>query len=415
MTTARPSESTTSNGERGVPDWGRSVAAGLLVYGATLVPVFLGVLAGFRSATPGREIPYGRDSLLLRFAAWDGGQFMQIMDAGYQYDPDRISNIVVFPGYPLLGLGVQMCTGLSSAASLLVVSHLCLIAALMLYHRLIGIRFGGVVCADVSLAALALLPPTFFWRMAYSEAPFVLLEVMFLYGVRRNWGFPCLALIVGVSTGFRLVGVAMIIPLAMEWFSRQGFGVRSLYRGSLLLPLSLSGVLAFMAFQWIRLGDPILFVRGQDSFYLRMPVSSVEHWYRLVTLEPILGNYLAGSSSYWRLHSPTPNVLFNLQFWNPVWFCFAVVLVCYGWFRRILTDPESALGFALLLIPYLGRAEEFCMGSQARYASVALPAMMVLGILLHRVPRWCRVCAAIIAAGLLAAYSAYFAAWYFFL
>ena len=147
-----------------------------------------------------RDIPYGKDSLLLRFAAWDGGQFMDIMDNGYQYQQNQISNIVLFPGYPILGQLVRKSTGLSSAASLLIVSHICLMVALVFYHRMMRLRFGRDDLADVSLMALALLPTTFFCRMAYSESPFVMLEVLLLYGMQRKWSCARLAVIVGVST-----------------------------------------------------------------------------------------------------------------------------------------------------------------------------------------------------------------------
>lgn len=395
--------------------WRHSLFAGLCAYLLTCVPVFFGVLVGFEVVRPGREIPYGEDRLLLRFAAWDGGQFMQILDTGYQYVPDRISNIVVFPGYPAMARVLQWSTGLSSAASLLLVSHFCLFIAMVVFHRFVCLRFQSLEIAHTSLAVMALLPTTFFWRMAYSEAPFVLIEVLFLYGVHQKWRCRWLAVLVGLSTAFRLVGVAMLVPLAMEYLNREPFSVRRLLKGSLLLPVSVAGLIAFMVYQANLFGDPFVFIHGQAAFCLRTPVSTTEHWYRLVTLEPLWGNYLAASDAFWKRHSPTPIALLNLQFWNPVYFCLTAACLFYGWFQRVLSDSESALGAGLLLIPYLGRAEEFCMGSQARYASVVVPAIMVLGYFMSRRSSACKAGLAAISGALLAIYSALFGAWYFFL
>lgn len=385
------------------------------MYLATLVPVVLGVAIGFEVFVPGRTIPYGEDSLLLRFAAWDGGQFMSIMENGYSFQSGKISNIVLFPGYPVLGMMTRFATRLTSAASLLLVSHAALISAMILFHRYVWFRFHHAALADASTWALAILPPTFFWRMAYSESTFVLLEVMVLYGIRRKWPLPAMALIAGLSTAIRLVGVALLIPLAFEFASRRRTENRPLLRACLMLPVAVGGLLAFMVFQWIEFGDALRFAKGQDAFYLRAPVGSVQHWSRLFTLEPIWATWLQGSDCFWRLHAPKPGALLNLQFWNPIWFCATAALVFHGWFKRILTDAESAMGAALLIIPYIGRAEEFCMGSQARYASVALPAVMVLGYLSRKWSAPWKVGLIVVSTSFLAAWSAFFAAWYFFL
>lgn len=415
------------NGSAIVPDlcpghfrWRRSVVVGLSVYLATLIPVVLGVVAGFELLKPGRPIPYGEDSLLLRFAAWDGGQFMSIMEEGYQYDPARMSNIVLFPGYPLLARIVQWSTGLSAVASLLIVSHFCLLAALIVYHRLIQFRFGQDRAADVCVATLAAIPTTFFWRMAYSEPPFVLLQVLFLYGIQRKWSCEKLAIVVGLASSLRLVGVAMLVPLVMEFAQQRKAGgtridVATFGRLSVCGMLGVSGLVCFMLFQWIRFGDLCVFVRGQAAFCLRQPVSGVEHWYRLVTLEPIWGTYLSSSDCFWQRHSAVPGPWLNLQFWNPIWFCLTCGLVFYGWFHRQLTDAESALGAALLLISYAGRAEEFCMGSQARYASVVIPAAMLLGFQVARRSWIFQLSVAVASISLMTLYSAMFGAWYFFL
>jgi hypothetical protein len=400
--------------------WRRSVVVGVSVYLATLIPVVLGVVAGFELLKPGRAIPYGGDSLLLRFAAWDGGQFMSIMDQGYQYDPARMSNSVLFPGYPLLGRMVQWITGFSAAASLLVVSHFCALSALIVYHRLIQFRFGNDRVADICVATLAAIPTTFFWRMAYSESPFVLLQVLFLYGIQRKWSCEKLAIVVGLASSLRLVGIAMLVPLVMEFAVRRTasgnrLDVATFGRLSFCVMLGVSGLLGFMLFQWIRFGDPFVFVRGQAAFCLRQPVSGVEHWYRLVTLEPVWGTYLSSSDGFWHRHSPAPGPWLNLQFWNPIWFCITCGLIFYGWFHRQLTDAESALGAGLLLISYVGRAEEFCMGSQGRYASVVIPAAMLLGIQLARRLWIFSVGLAVASISLMTLYSAMFGAWYFFL
>jgi len=45
--------------------------------------------------------------------------------------------------------------------------------------------------------ALGLFPTTFFFRAAYSEALFLLLIVLVLYGLERAWPYLLIALIIG--------------------------------------------------------------------------------------------------------------------------------------------------------------------------------------------------------------------------
>jgi len=236
-----------------------------------------------------------------------------------------------------------------------------------------------------------------------------------MYGLHQKWRCRWLAIVVGLSTAFRLVGVAMLVPLAMEYLRREPFSFWRLLKGSLLIPAGLVGLIAFMFYQANLFGDPFVFIRGQAAFCLRALVSTAEHWYRLLTMEPLWGTYHANSDAYWKLHAPAPAVLLNLQFWNPIYFFLTGICLFYGWFQRVLSDSESVLGAGLLLIPYLGRAEEFCMGSQARYASVAVPAMMVMGTLFSRQSTTVQFGMAAVAGALLAIYSAMFSAWYFFL
>ena len=96
------------------PQLRRSVWFGSLLYLISSLPLILDVVCGYAVIDPGRPIPYGEDSILLRFAAWDGGQFMQIMDHGYFFDPTRMSNVVFFPGFPCAAKAADWSASCSS-------------------------------------------------------------------------------------------------------------------------------------------------------------------------------------------------------------------------------------------------------------------------------------------------------------
>ena len=63
----------------------------------------------------------------------------------------------------------------------------------------------------------------------------------------------------------------------------------------------------------------------------------------------------------------------------------------FGARKKWLNAQEVSLGLLLLVIPYVTRGYEMCMGSMGRYAAAALPIYIVLGRILYGVPveaRW---------------------------
>ncbi|MEQ9406218.1 MAG: hypothetical protein RIK87_00775 [Fuerstiella sp.] len=392
------------------------VRTGLAWYVCSLIPVLLGVHLGFGALQPGREIPYGQDSVLLRWLAWDGGQFLQIMDEGYSFNPDRISNVVVFPGYPSVALCVRMMTGVSSAAALLLVSHVSLMAVLVFWSHYLRLRFPDQRNARFcGMAVLSVFPTTFFFRMAYSESLFLLLALLVLTGLQQGWRPIVIGLLTGAAVGVRLVGICLVPAVILFVLSQQRPVRGRVGTLALTLPLCLWGLGAYMLFLGSRFDNPLVFSEAQQQFFLRPPVSMVQHWYRLLTLEPVWGNYVRGGSGYWGRFDPDLPPYLSLQFANPVYFCVTSIAIVVGWAKRWLTDAEFAFGASLLLLAYIGRAEEFCMGCQARYAATALPAYLVGGRMLAGLPHLYAAVVLVIATSLLTVYSALFAAWYFLL
>lgn len=413
MTNAAPVSSPSSL--TAAPVLQESVAGGVGFWIAGNIPVLLGVCLGFYVLEPGKPVPYGAESLLLRFCAWDGGQFMDILNRGYRFDPARISNVALFPGFPALAALVQSVTGASGPLSLLVVAQTSWCGALIVWHRYLSIRFPRQpAMAFYGLAALTFYPPAFFLRMAYSEPLFLLLSATILLGFLQCWRPALLALLIGASVSVRLVGIAFVLPFLLYVFSRETNLRPKLVTAICCLPLCVWGLFAYMAFLWIHFDNPFVFRDAQDNFFLRPPVAPLQHWYRLATLEPLWGNYHPASSAYWQQHDTQLPAFLSLQFANPIWFCVIVAATLGGWLRRVLTDAEFLLAAGLLGLAYVGRAEEFCMGGQARYSLAAIPAFIVVGRLYQRTSRAIQLSVASFCVALLTSYSALFAAWYFF-
>lgn len=416
----------------------RCAALGVAYCYATTAVVFGAVAfaASFVKESESRPAPRAAD-LAGSLSAWGSEWYAAIAREGYEYDPARQSRVAFFPVYPCVAAMLSKTTGLPAGISLLVVSHACLLASFVVLAAYAAARSSESPGQMPlwSLIAFGLFPNTFYLRMAYSESTFLCLALLAMYGMARGWRPWAVAVVVGLATATRPVGVALLAPLAMyvsssrrsrpEINTRQptagGRGRVFLsscicaMRAAALVSLGCWGLLTYMAYQWWAFGEPLAFVKTQASWsYNAVEPSPLEHARRLATLAPLRAVYDRASPCYWGLQEPRDCALFNIAFLNPICAVVAVAVVAYGSYRGWLNRAELTLSAGLLLIPYVTQADRLCMWSQARFASVVFPMYLVFGNWLTLAPA--PLAAAIVALGavLLAGYSALFVSWHWF-
>lgn len=357
-----------------------------------------------------------RADLIAAFANWDGQWYIRIARDGYFYDPKAMSSVAFFPAFPLAGRCVAWVTGLDYDLALTLVANLSFFLALGLFGDYLRRRpesaSGSVLYAPL---VLALFPVGFFFRMAYSDSLFLLLAILVLYGLVRQWPILFVAALVGLATAARPVGVALIPPLVLAGWRRYGSSSRRLAVLALVAPLCIWGLAAYMIFQNARFGDPLAFVKTQDHWRFRERASREEQLLAAMTLETLWTVYEESSSAYWRRHDRELGPAFSLQFANPLYFTAMALLVGYGAWRRWLSTEEVLYAAGVLLIPYLSHGHDACMNSHARYALAAFPAYLVLGRLLTLLPPTYAAMILALFGFLLGAYAALFGGWFLFI
>ncbi|MBI1314858.1 hypothetical protein GC176_26480, partial [bacterium] len=161
-------------------------------------------------------------SLVNAFTAWDGTWYASICEKGYSYCPTRQSNVAFFPVYPLLAKGLQWVLKVRSELTLLIVSHLALVAlyvVLGLYVRASPHNTDSNL-SQWTLLAFGLWPTTCFFRMAYSESVFLMTVLVAMYGMERLWRPAVVALVVGFASACRPVGIALLPVLLVYLWER---------------------------------------------------------------------------------------------------------------------------------------------------------------------------------------------------
>jgi mannosyltransferase PIG-V len=363
--------------------WLDDIRIGLAYYFFTSLIVVLGVAFGREFVKPPAQrseaIP---KDFLASFSPWDGLHYKSIVENGYFYDPERQSNVAFFPAYPVLARTLKDFTGLQTVPALLVVSHAFLAGAFVLLRTYMRFRFpdAGPSVWDSTVFAFGVFPTTFFFRMTYTESMFVFLAILALLAMERGWPLIWVAVVCGLATVTRPVGVALIPPFLLHVWQRAESGRSFVWDSSLLLPLSLWGLLGYMAYQDAAFGDPLAFAKTQEQWHAGPLEVLPNKTLSLLTFDPIVGVFDPESSRYWARHEWHGNPVFSLILANPIYFCLMAAIVIVAVIRQKLTALEVVLSVGLILIPYVTRAHEMSMGAFGRFAATVFPAYAMMAL-----------------------------------
>lgn len=360
--------------------------AGLAAYYVTTLAVVLGVFFGVEFVRDGglSRTEVATDPVTACICK-NGRNYYDIVRDGYSYDPTKQSLVAFFPAYPLIVRAVSQASGLSTEAALLTVSNAFLAVSFVLlaHYARSSSETDDSSCLGWTLLSFGLIPTSFFFRMAIAESTAILCFLLVLIGIRRSWPLLVLALLAGLASGTRPVGVAA--SGALIWYAATlpatGHWQR-IARTLIVVPIACWGLLAYMYFQHIQFGNAFAFAQTQEHWGLVPPGQTwqAKAW-ALATLQPFWGPLTSPAA---RLGDN--NGMFGLQFGNPIIFAFMALVLTWGARKKWLNGPEIVLGGLLLAIPYVTRAYEMHMGSHARFAALVVVNYPVIGRLLASWP-----------------------------
>ena len=199
---------------------------------------------------------------------WDSIHYLDVAQNGYAGDDggEQRFMIVFLPLYPsVIYLAHYLIPDWQAAA--MVVSNICCAGAFC-YCYLLTQKESGRRAARVAVFYFSIFPTAYFLHIAYSESLFLFLTIAAFYYARQGRWLPC-ALLGMLATASRLSGLAIMLPLAFEYFQQKNFRWRQIRWDSLLLGLIPLGLLAYLYLNYHYFGDPFKFLEFQR-----------EHWYR---------------------------------------------------------------------------------------------------------------------------------------
>jgi hypothetical protein len=465
--------------------WLDGVSRGVVCYYLTSVVAVAAVSFGADFVRPARHLLAERGDVWDAFANWDGRWYKKIVEQGYRYESDRPASIAFFPAYPGAAWVVAAATGMRTEWALLLVSHVALLGFFVVWGAYVGGRAGPSADGEKGregewerggwgereqmwvLVATGTFPVTMWWRMAYSESLFLFTAALAFLAMQRRWHGVWIALIIGLCTATRPVGVCLLLPFGMHVLQASRKGAKAqgeeTARGRFatlrlgarlvcLLALACWGILAYMVYLGWEFGEPLAFAKTQAFWRVRPMVPAAEKIQALATLEPIWSVFVPSSPAYWARHEGDIGFLFSLQLFNPIYFVGAVVVLLIGIWRRpssrrpsteysvlgaahaaavpspasdspqpskgaresLLDGKEAVFCAALLLIPYLTRSHEMCMEGMGRFVGAIFPLYIVLGRFYAALPAPLAALLVGLSCFMLGSYAALFAAWHRF-
>jgi hypothetical protein len=386
-------------------------AVGIGVYVATTLIVIAAALFGADFVRPPNSQVANRPVAVDLFTRFDGHHYRTIAARGYSYDPDRASDVAFFPLYPLTARCVASVLGSSADVGLILVAHASLAASFVLLHAFARCFSGSQGVSHAATWAFGVLPNGVFLRMSYSESLFILLQLLFLRSV-MNANLGRAAVWAALASATRPVGVAFLPALIVAIVQTPASVATRWRRFLVLTPISLAGLLVYMTYQAFELGDPLAFAKTQTHWRAHLDVPWWEKLAALTFGEPVWNAYVPESVRYWRRLEVHGNALFSMIAINPLALCAFAGLIAWGAWRRWLTAGQIVLSATLLAIPYFTRGYDHSMLSTARFVSVVVPAYLVFGQIVIRLPPVLRLGLLSLSAAMLAAWTALFAAGY---
>ncbi len=285
-TTARQTRRPGRPGRPGRPIEASAGRAALLALGVAAV-LFLvsGLAVAFVpwSGQPHVVPPFTGHRWVEGWAQWDSGWYHRIARDGYSYVEGRQSSVVFFPLYPLLMRAAGGAVGSVYLAGILV-TVAAGVASAALFFTWVRDRLSPAA-ATASLLLFVLYPYAFFlFGAVYADAVFIAAVIGAFVLLERD--HPWLAGLVGAAaTASRPMGAVLVVGLAVRAWDRRrevaagagptgvgaevsaakGVTVRPWWRDAGVLA-SAGGVAAFAVYLWVRFGDPLAFLTGQEAW-----------------------------------------------------------------------------------------------------------------------------------------------------
>lgn len=302
---------------------------------------------------------------LFAWGNFDGEHYLSVAQIGY-----RGLEQAFFPVYPILMKFLAAPFGINATTLTiagLFISHIAFIVSLILLFRLLSLDYPQKLALLV-VGLILVFPTSFFFISLYNEALFLSLSLAsFILARSGKWFWA--SLLGAISSGTRIFGLILLPCFILEAW-QQKVPIKKFF-WIFFIPV---GLLTYMYYQWISVGDPL-------AFYNLQKIVGEQHQSGLTLLPQVYVRYI--------------KMLFTTPFSNPIYstifleFLVGIlffVLPILGYFKKIRL---SYLVYAM--ISFLLPTIQGSFSSLPRYVIILFPSFLSLAIFINNFSKWVKI------------------------
>lgn len=204
-------------------------------------------------------------TIFTSLASWDGGNFLEIADRGY----NKESLTVFFPLYPLVISLVSKVLGVGSLFSAILINLISTYFSLLFLYKLIAREYTKSVAVK-TLIFLLIFPFSFYLICVYSESLFLLTTVLSFYFFARN---NLLLTLIASTLASLTRPVGFLIGTSLFYES-----IISKKPHALIYLISIAGVIGYSVYLLNTFGDPLLFIQSEKLWGRQLSLPGFGIW-----------------------------------------------------------------------------------------------------------------------------------------
>ncbi|THD66232.1 MAG: hypothetical protein E7813_13190 [Bradyrhizobium sp.] len=195
---------------------------------------------------------------------WDCRLYNDLAYNGYESsaNPDGGANWAFFPLYPIMLSSFHFITGLSLIGSGAVLNQCCIGLAAAFARPLFKNDLSGYwVFCTLLIAG----PLSFYYSTGLTEALFVMLTVIVLACLQRG-NYLAAGVAASLLSATRVTGIFIVLPIMVQAVIDYRRGTLTIGPALVALLLAPIGLIAFMIYLYVDIGDPLAFAHVQSAW-----------------------------------------------------------------------------------------------------------------------------------------------------
>lgn len=141
----------------------------------------------------------------------------------------------------------------------ILIANISFLLAIVGLYKFISSKY-DIETAQKTVLLLAFSPFSFYFSAMYSESLFLFAIVfVFLCAAKKQWFLA--SLFAAAAGATRIVGIVSVLPIIYFYMEDIQFNIRAIRWNVLSFIVACFGPMSYMAYLWVRFGNPFIFLR----------------------------------------------------------------------------------------------------------------------------------------------------------